>query len=250
MNYFKKIDHYLLLNHPILWRTKAHYFVLFSLILGNIGIVIVSNLFLKLGIDIGYVCILGTVLLTFATLIWAVSQSIIKIKTYRFWDEVKTFGVYIFCAILLYINLVVLIGFPFVDKFFMRWSMWIIFFSVFFVSTSVYAIAHTNLLIVPATLLLHIVLFPLYFLTQGILHFAILFLFIPILIFTPENGRGYKLARFFAIPYIPLGVLAAATILFINFNWSPIFWYPVFFIAIVLTVLLGALLVKGNFRPV
>jgi len=97
MNPLKKIDHYLLINHPILWRTKVHYFVL---ILGNVA-AIGSGYFLveRYGaIDVEFISLSILVLIGFCGLIWIFSQVRIKIKTYKFWDEVLLFSIYIFCS--------------------------------------------------------------------------------------------------------------------------------------------------------
>ena len=34
--FLKKIDHYLLLRYPVLWETRVHFVVFYSLILGNV----------------------------------------------------------------------------------------------------------------------------------------------------------------------------------------------------------------------
>ncbi len=100
MSFLKKIDHYLLTNHPILWRTKVHYFVLFSLILGNLvafglGYFLVE----KYGaIRTEFLSLFILLVIGFLGLIWFISQVRTKIKMYNFWDEVLLFFLYIFCV--------------------------------------------------------------------------------------------------------------------------------------------------------
>jgi len=100
MNFFKKIDRYLLLNHPVLWRTKAHYFVIFSLILGNMAAFGLGYFPVKWygAIEMGLGFFLFQNLTFFILLIWLITQARNKIRYYNYWDEVLTFSVYIFCT--------------------------------------------------------------------------------------------------------------------------------------------------------
>lgn len=106
MNFMKKINHYLLTNHPVLWRTKAHYFVLFSLILGNILAFGFGYFPVKwygartMGVGF-FLCQNLTLFILFA---WFITQARNKIKHYNFWDEVLTFSIYILCTISLFGN--------------------------------------------------------------------------------------------------------------------------------------------------
>jgi len=104
MNFFKKIDHYLLINHPVLWRTKVHYFVLFSLILGNIVAVGLGCFSIKWfgAIDLEIIPIVIWVLNVFVILLWLITQARNKIKYYRFWDEVLTYSIYVLCTRFMY----------------------------------------------------------------------------------------------------------------------------------------------------
>ena len=100
MNLLKKIDHYLLINHPILWRTKVHYFVLFSLILGNVVILGLGYFLVeKYGaIATNFLSLFILLVVGFLGLIWFISQVRTKVKMYKFWDEVLLFFLYIFCV--------------------------------------------------------------------------------------------------------------------------------------------------------
>lgn len=107
MGVLKKIDHYLLTNHPILWRTKLHYFVLFSLILGNVAAFGLGYFSIKWfgGIELGIISTTLQVLGVFAILIWLTTQARNKIKHYHFWDEVLTYSIYVICTASLFGNL-------------------------------------------------------------------------------------------------------------------------------------------------
>jgi len=107
MNFLKKIDHYLLINHPVLWRTKAHYFVLFSLVLGNVVVFGLGYFRIKWygALDWGNIYTGIWVLIVFGILVWLVSQARNKIKQYRFWDEVLTYSIYALCTASLLVNL-------------------------------------------------------------------------------------------------------------------------------------------------
>jgi len=106
MNYLKKIDHYLLVNYPILWRTKVHYFVLFSLILGNVATFGLGYFLIKWfgAINTNVICMVVRCLMIFVILIWSVSQARNKIRYYNFWDEVLTFSIYVLCTMFLFGN--------------------------------------------------------------------------------------------------------------------------------------------------
>jgi len=222
MNFLKKIDHYLLTNHPVLWRTKVHYFVLFSLILGNIVMAVISNAFLKSPhIGIAYISILGVVLLVFMTLMWLVSQSRIKIKTYRFWDEVLTFGVYMFCALSLFMNFMVLIQMPiikvsgghyeFVPSYVIGMSVF-----VFVLAILVYLITHTGVANILGVIILHSITVPLSGLLIGmpIIYLGLFFMLFPLFYFIAENNSVYRFIRYFLIPYIPLALLLASVYIY------------------------------------
>ncbi len=108
MNFFKEINHYLLTNHPILWRTKVHYFVLFSLILGNAAAFSLGYFPIKWfgAIDLGFIPVGIWVVIAFGILAWLVSQVRNKIKQYRFRDELLTYLIYVFCTMSLLGNLI------------------------------------------------------------------------------------------------------------------------------------------------
>ncbi len=108
MNYFKKIDHYLLLNHPILWRTKVHYFMLFSLILGNMLAFGLGYFPVKYfgAIDLDIVSVIIGGLIIFTVLAWFITQARNKIRYYNFWDEVLTFAIYVIFTASLFGNLI------------------------------------------------------------------------------------------------------------------------------------------------
>lgn len=103
MNFFKKIDHYLLTNHPLLWRTKVHWFVLFSLVCNTIGFTWVYSAFNPL-LHIRYIYSVYNVTLVifcFQLLIfvfWLISQARMKISMYNFRVQVLTFLTYMVCV--------------------------------------------------------------------------------------------------------------------------------------------------------
>ncbi len=204
MNLLKKIDHYLLTNHPILWRTKVHYFVLFSLILGNIAAMFASKL-----IGEGEILVFGRVSLGLITLFWLISQAQNKIKHYRFWDEVLTFGVYMLCASMLYINFIMLTEIQLwgqgynnnTEVLLLGGSIF-----VFISATTVYLIAHTGIGNILGIVLLHFLGAPLIiFISGNPITYVILFVFMFILLCSiSENDRITRFIRFLLIPYIPL----------------------------------------------
>ncbi len=106
MNFLKKIDHYLLTNHPVLWRTKVHYFVLFSLILGNALAFSLGYFPIKWfgAINMNMPFMVFQILVIFSALIWLISQMRNKVKHYRFWDEALTLLVYFLCTVSLLVN--------------------------------------------------------------------------------------------------------------------------------------------------
>ncbi len=251
MNLLQKIDYYLLTNHPVLWRTKVHYFVLFSLILGNIAAYSICQLLKSLNLDV-MIRVLPVVVLFFVLLVWMISQARVKIKVYRFWDEVITLGAYIFCATLLYINLSIFLGFSlgiYIEKsvVIVRNSHALSLFSfVFAIAALVYLATHTNIVIGIGAMLLFVAFTAFSFYFDGSLFGVLLMYVVPILTFIPENSRIIKFCRLVSVPFIPFGVLAFNPFYIL----PPILWCLVFLVASVATAFGGAFLIKNNFRPI
>lgn len=216
MNFFKKIDHYLLTNHPILWRTKVHYFLLFSLVLGNVVALFLGELLESYHTNTAF--IFGVIFLGFTTLFWLISQARNRIKDYRFWDEVLIFGIYMLCALTLCINFIVLTQIPitrngFGGEFISPEIIIGVSSFVFISSTTIYLIAHTGLGNILGVVLAHLLGAPLVVLIfRNPIAYVILFAFMFILLcIISENDRITRFIRFFLIPYIPLAI----TMLFI-----------------------------------
>ncbi len=260
MNLLKKIDHYLLTNHPILWRTKVHYFVLFSLVLGNMAAAF-TGMLLEDSKDV--VFFFGAIFLGFSTLFWMISQARNKIKHYRFWDEVLTFGVYIACALMLYINFAVLmdIGIPVHKGFrsiFQYSSILTASVFVFFTSTLVYLIAHTSVATILGILLLHLVVLPFIGTMSGspVLYLMLFLLLFPLFYSISENNPIYRFIRFFLIPYIPLTIFIGSINLLnplnvvlaqneLVYTWA---WVTILLMAISL-IFGSVMIVRHNLEP-
>jgi len=108
-NFLRRIDHYLKINYPHVWRTRVHDFGWFSLVLGNVvaillGILVVGhdNVFsLKelMKINLG-----SKVLLIFVCLFWAVHLLRFKIKSLDTKTRLTTWLMYALCVGLLGLN--------------------------------------------------------------------------------------------------------------------------------------------------
>jgi len=109
-NFLKKIDHYLKINYPHIWRTRVHDFGWFSLLLGNamaasLGVLIVgSNNVLSEGsvatMHSGLAMMLG-----FVGLFWAMRLLRFKIKFSNFKTILTTWVIYVCCVASLGLNL-------------------------------------------------------------------------------------------------------------------------------------------------
>jgi len=106
MNFLKKIDHYLLTNYPVIWRTKLHYFVLFSLILGTLATYGLGYFLIKWfgAIDLRFLYLGIVVLNIFVVIFWLITQARHKIKYYKFGDELLTISIYMFCTASLFVH--------------------------------------------------------------------------------------------------------------------------------------------------
>jgi len=110
-NFLRKIDHYLKINYPYVWRTRVHDFGWFSLILGNIiavilGILVVGydNVFsLK---DLWKVNIGFKVLFIFIFLFWVMPLLRFKSKLPDFKALLTTWLMYVLCVMFLGLNVV------------------------------------------------------------------------------------------------------------------------------------------------
>ncbi len=257
MNFLKKIDHYLLTNHPILWRTKVHYFILFSLILGNVLARSIGELLKHYHTNTAF--IFGLIFLGFSTLFWIISQSRNKIKHYRFWDEVLTFSVYVLCALMLYTNFIVLTQMPiirngfggeFIDSEVLIGGSAFVFIS----ATTTYLIAHTGVSNILGIVLLHFLGAPLVVLIFGDpIAYVILFVFMFIMLcMISENDRITRFVRFFLVPYIPLAII----VLFIylvqfadKLSSNDIEVWHILLTMTVGTIFGSALIIKRNIKP-
>jgi len=258
MNLLKKIDHYLLTNHPVLWRTKVHYFVIFSLILGNVAAVFIGKLLQDYHTNTAF--IFGLLFLGFSTLFWLISQARNKIKHYRFWDEVVTFSVYMLCAVSLFVNFIVFTQIPIVEYGFggehINYTVLIggsLF--VFIAATTTYLIAHTGLANILGIVLLHFIVAPLViFVFNHPMAYVILFVFLFALFCSvSENSIKNRFMRLFLIPYIPL---ATSLFLIYMMDYSGA-WYisdrystwKILIFMTVTTIFGSAFIIKQNAEP-
>jgi len=101
MNLFKRIDHYLLVNYPIVWRTKVHYFVVLFLA-GRILSPILANVMFNPGQRSYFIGNYSFYFLLLIFIFWVVSQARMKLPTYHFPAQVKMFFAYMLCVGLLF----------------------------------------------------------------------------------------------------------------------------------------------------
>ncbi len=109
-NFLRKIDHYLKINYPHIWRTRVHDFGWFSLLLGNaiaasLGILIVgsNNVLGEESVATmhgGLAVILG-----FVGLFWAMRLLRFKMKFSDFKTMLTTWVIYVLCVASLGLNL-------------------------------------------------------------------------------------------------------------------------------------------------
>jgi len=109
-NFLRRIDHYLKINYPHVWRTRVHDFAWFSLILGNVvaatlGMLMAGydNVLSKTNVTTMHFSL--AVLLGFVCLFWAMRLSRFKIKLSNFRMLLTTWLIYVFCVVSLAINL-------------------------------------------------------------------------------------------------------------------------------------------------
>lgn len=235
-----------------------HYFVLFSWVLGNVAAFFIGEL-LHEAYDIAFG--FGLIFLGFSTLFWLISQAQNKIKHYRFWDEVLTLSIYMLCALMLFVNFMVLIQMPFVEYGFgekhVNYAVFVIggSFFVFVSAVSVYLIAHTGVANILGIVLLHFVGPPLAILLfQHFLAYVILFVFLFVLFCNVSvNSPGNRFIRFFLIPYIPMAILVFLVYM-IDYSGT---WYftdeysewTILVSMIVATIFGSALIIKRNIEP-
>ncbi len=108
-NFLRRIDHYLKINYPHVWRTRVHDFGWFSLVLGNVvaamlGMLVVGrNNIIEEGqlitMHIGL-----TVLLSFVSLFWVVHLVRYKLKFSDFRRLLTTWFIYVLCLLSLGLN--------------------------------------------------------------------------------------------------------------------------------------------------
>ncbi len=108
--FFKTADHYLLTNYPLIWRTRAHYFLFFSFLIGNITAFVLPKIAGLLGalpiqerISLNFV--ITTALAVFVLLAWSYDQQKFKVRSTSFAATLATFALYGFCIFSLATNL-------------------------------------------------------------------------------------------------------------------------------------------------
>ncbi len=111
-NFLRRIDHYLKINYPHVWRTRVHDFGWFSLILGNILAIGLPLLMIQrrniLSIEgINTVYWGGVVVLCFVALLWAMRLLQFKIKFSNFKTILVTWSLYVLGVASLAVNLTV-----------------------------------------------------------------------------------------------------------------------------------------------
>lgn len=111
--FMEKLDHYLLVNHPVLWRTRGHYFLFYSAILANLLLLIIPVFFIRTGSiptedDIAVIYSLVAMGMGFGVLYWAYTQFKYKFKSTHFKDILATILVYILAVGSLFSNLFIL----------------------------------------------------------------------------------------------------------------------------------------------
>ena len=109
-NFLTRIDHYLKINYPHIWRTRVHDFAWFSLILGNalaatFGLMIVGydNVLSKGNVVTMHFSL--AVLLGFVGLFWAMRLLRFKMKFSNFKTMLTTWVIYVLCIASLGLNL-------------------------------------------------------------------------------------------------------------------------------------------------
>ncbi len=109
-NFLRRIDHYLKINYPHVWRTRVHDFGWFSLILGNVLAVVLGILLVGKGNVISGDAILAAhigfaIFLGFVVLFWAVQLIRFKLKFSDLKMLLTTWLIYMFCMLSLAVNL-------------------------------------------------------------------------------------------------------------------------------------------------
>lgn len=104
MSFFKRIDHYLLVNYPIVWRTKVHYFVVLFLV-GRILSSILANVMFTPGQRSYFISTYSFYFLLLIFIFWVVSQARMKLPIHHFSAQVITFFTYMLCVCLLFFSL-------------------------------------------------------------------------------------------------------------------------------------------------
>ncbi len=111
-SFLRKIDHYLKINYPHIWRTRVHDFGWFSLVLGNVltailGMLIVrrNNVISEEGLMTMHISL--AILLGFVALFWVVRLVRFKLKFHDIEMLLTTWLIYVFCLLSLGMNLVV-----------------------------------------------------------------------------------------------------------------------------------------------
>lgn len=110
--FLKKIDHYLKINYPHVWRTRVHDFGWFSLVLGNVlaaslGVMVVGRGDFMYGGEIEVICRSFAVFLGFVILFWVMYLVRFKLKFSDFKMLLTTWLIYVFCLLSLAVNLAI-----------------------------------------------------------------------------------------------------------------------------------------------
>ncbi len=111
-DFLRRIDHYLKINYPHVWRTRVHDFGWFSLVFGNLLAVGLAFLVVQrqsiLSIEsINTMYWVGAMVLCFVVVLWAMRLLQFKIKFSNFKMILVTWLLYVLCVASLAVNLTV-----------------------------------------------------------------------------------------------------------------------------------------------
>lgn len=108
--FLRRLDRWLLLQHPLVWRTRVHYFVWFSLILGNpllfaagwVYPVSRTSVPTAAALDtlVTWLQLLGALILA----LWTLAQARAPLPELRARDYLVTYGLYAACILMILLN--------------------------------------------------------------------------------------------------------------------------------------------------
>ncbi len=108
--FLKRADQFLLKNHPLIWRTKIHFVVFYSLILGNIGVVGLGLLYPVSMKEVPnsdlleMLMLVSCALAAFGLIWWGYSQYKVPLRSGSFKTYVITGLLYLFGTISIWFN--------------------------------------------------------------------------------------------------------------------------------------------------